>query len=186
MIRFLSGKVQGKDADNVTILVGGVGYLVNVSGRTLAKLPLDTDAALHTYTHVRDDCLDLYGFLTKEELELFKQLITVSGIGPKTALGVMDKGVKGIKDAIAKADVKFFTGVPRLGQKNAQKIIIDLKNKLGGMADLDLTGGEDDEVVQALLAMGYSRSEAVAVTKNLPKEGKVEERVRLALKNTGK
>src|SRR3989344_9038291 len=128
MISLLKGQLHHKNSDSLTILVGGVGYLVAVTPSTLAKISLEETLELNIYTHVREDALDLYGFTNAEELKMFKSLIGVSGIGPKTALLVIDRGVEQVKLAIIKADENFFTLVPRLGKKNAQKIIIELKS----------------------------------------------------------
>lgn len=182
MISYLKGTVHHKDPDSMTLLVGGVGYLVNVTKNTINKA--SSDLELHVHTHVREDALDLYGFTSHEELVLFKLLINVSGIGPKTALLVIDRGVKEVKQAIVSADEGFFTLVPRLGKKNAQKIIIELKTKLGGMVDLDLseTTGTSD-VVDALLAMGFSKMEAIEAVRKIPAEvTTLEEKVKWALK----
>ena len=141
------------------------------------------------YTHVREDTLDLYGFSTKDELELFKLTLTVSGIGPKTALLVVDKGVGKVEQAIKNADTDFFTTVPRLGHKNAQKIIIELKNKLGGLKELDLTSenGESTQAIEALRNLGYTRQEATQAIGAVPaSEITLEQKITYALRNLGK
>lgn len=184
MIGYLSGNVLHKSTENLILLTNGVGYSVNVPTSLLATINKEDKLSLYIHTHVRDDCLDLYGFKTAEELSVFKLLLTVSGIGPKTALIVSNKGVNAILSAISKADVDFFTTVPRLGKKNAQKIIIDLKNKVGGVGELNLSEDsfENQEVISALIAMGYTQREAMDMTKNLSSEATVEEKIRLALR----
>jgi Holliday junction DNA helicase RuvA len=189
MISYLIGKVHHKNLDSLTLLVGGVGYLVFVSPSNLTRIMIGDEIELYIHTHVREDALDLYGFMTAEDLALFKLLLGVSGIGCKTALLVLDRGVENVKQAIIKADENFFTLVPRLGKKNAQKIIIELKSKLGSIAELDLTGvGElTGEVIDALLAMGYSRVEALAAVRKLPTTvTSLEDQVRYVLKQGGK
>jgi Holliday junction DNA helicase RuvA len=145
---------------------------------------------LFTHTYVREDLLELYGFTQPQDLKLFQYLISVSGVGCKTALTVFSVGSrKEIIHAIVSNDVSFFTSVPRLGKKNAQKIIIELKNKLGGETDLDLAdeGSDADEVVLALKSFGYTQSEARAALKSLNGKGETAgEKVRLALKQLGK
>jgi len=185
MISFLTGAIHHKDLDAVTILINGVGYKVVVTASVLNKLAVGDEVELYIHSHIRDDVFDLYGFLSKEELALFKLLISVSGVGPKTGMLVMDKGAASIRQAIVKADIGFFTLIPRLGKKNSQKIIIELKNKIGGAADLDLQGGsETNELVEALKAMGYSLSEAAAMIKNMPDDlEKLEEKIKWTLKN---
>lgn len=189
MISFLKGQVHNKNLNSLTLLVGGVGYLVVVPSGVLAKIALNDNLELYIHTHVKEDALDLYGFTNQEGLTLFKLLISVSGIGPKTALAVIDRGVDAVKQAIIKADESFFTLVPRLGKKNAQKLIIELKSKLGSLAELDLAGINEEvsDVVQALLSMGYSQTEAISAVHKLPPDIKtVEEQIRLVLKQNAK
>jgi Holliday junction DNA helicase RuvA len=185
MISFLTGIIHHKDLEAVTVLINGVGYKAAVTPSVLNKLNSGDQVELYIHAHIRDDVFDLYGFLSKEDLVLFKLLISVSGVGPKTGMLVMDKGAANIRQAIGKADTGFFTLVPRLGKKNAQRIIIELKNKIGTAKDLDLAGGsETNEVVEALKAMGYSFAEAAAMIKNMPDDlGKLEEKVKWSLKN---
>lgn len=188
MIGSLQGTVDYKDAACVIVSVGGVGYKVYVPMNVSSAMG-DT-IKLFTHTHVREDVLELYGFTDPADLKVFEYLIHVSGVGCKTALGVFSVGSrKEIIHAITSNDVAFFTAVPRLGKKNAQKIIIELKNKLGGQEDLDLSqdGAEANEVVVALKSFGFSSSEARAALKGLNGKGEsVGEKVRLALKYLGK
>lgn len=140
---------------------------------------------IRTHTYVREDALMLFGFATVEDLSIFELLLTVSGIGPKTALAVLDRGVDAIKRAIVASDVEFFMTVPRLGKKNAQKIIIELKSKLGSTADLDLTkeeGNEVKQIIDALISMGFDRKEAREAVTQLPADGTLEQKVKYALK----
>lgn len=188
MIGSLKGVIDYRENNFVIVDVNGVGYKVLVPANFSAAL--GEKVKLFTHTHVREDLLELYGFTTPADLKLFEYLISVSGVGCKTALGIFTVGQrKEIIHAITSNDVGFFTSVPRLGKKNAQKIIIELKNKLGGQEDLDLSqdGGDGDEVVAALKSFGFTPGEARAAIKSLAgKEGSVEEKVRLALKYLGK
>jgi len=191
MIGFLKGTIELLQRPFMMIDVNGVGYKVLVSESVYSKLSLGDKVKIFTYTHVREDALDLFGFLEAEDLGLFESLLTVSGIGPKTALNIFSFGErKDIIEAIIKGDVAFFTSVPRLGTKNAQKIIIELKNKMGSSADLDLTGKdllENAEVVQALKNFGFSVGEAQKAVREVKKIGiSTEEKIRLALKNLSK
>jgi Holliday junction DNA helicase RuvA len=191
MIGFLRGKLILLRRPFVIIDVHGVGYKVLVPESVYSKLTKEKEVRIFTYTHVREDALDLFGFLEAEDLQLFESLLTVSGIGPKTALNIFSFGErKDIIEAIIKGDVTFFTSVPRLGTKNAQKIIIELKNKMGAGQDLDLSGKdllENAEVVQALKNFGYSVSEAQKAVREVKKDGiSTEERIRLALKALGR
>jgi len=191
MIGLLKGKVELLKRPFVIIDVNGVGYKVLVPETIYTKLSLEEKVKIFTYTHVREDALELFGFLAIEDLSLFENLLTVSGIGPKTALNIFSFGErKEIIEAIIKGDVTFFTSVPRLGTKNAQKIIIELKNKMGSSSDLDLSGKdllENAEVVQALKNFGFSVAEAQKAVREIKQVGlSTEEKIRLALKNLGK
>jgi|SRR3989338_4165450 len=189
MIGFLSGTIHSKIAGQIILLTNGVGYLITIPQSYLNLLKLPGQAELFIYTHVREDTLDLYGFLSPDELELFKLVLTVSGIGPKTALLVIDKGTGKVEQAIKDADTDFFTTVPRLGHKNAQKIIIELKNKLGGSKELDLTSEneESSQAVEALRNLGYSRQEALQAIEAVPNSEKtLEQKISYALRALGK
>ncbi len=187
MIGYLEGKVISKLPGQIIIKTAGVGYLVNIPSSTNIKLNLNDPAEVFIHTHIREDAFDLYGFSNIEELDLFKLVMTVSGIGPKTALLVVDRGSENVEKAIKEANLDFFTGIPRLGRKNAQKIIIELKNKLGGSKELDLQENtqEFEEIVDALKSMGYSKNEAVKVVKELPKDISLEQKITQALKLLG-
>ncbi len=188
MIGFLSGSV--KDKYPTIIDVGGVGYLVHVPDRTSEHLTVNSSCQLYIHTHVREDALDLYGFATKEELRLFELLLTVSGVGPRTGLTILNRGVSEIEKAVRESDVEFFTMIPRLGRKNAQKIIIELKNKLGSVHDLDLKetdNGETKQVIEALLSMGFAKGEVAGTIKKLgATEISVEQKIRRALQLLGR
>ncbi len=187
MIGSLSGTIQEKYP--LIVSVGGVGYLVHVPQRLETQLQINATAQLYIHTHVREDALDLYGFETKEELRLFELLLTVSGIGPRTGLTIIDRGVPATQKAVTSGDVDFFTTIPRLGKKNAQKIIIELKNKLGSMGDLDLRdmdNGETKQILEVLLSMGFARIEAIDAIKKLgDKEISLEQKIRRALQILG-
>lgn len=187
MIGFLSGTV--KDKYPIIIDVAGVGYIVHVPDQTAEHLKINSLVQLYIHTHVREDALDLYGFLTKEELRLFELLLTVSGIGPRTGLTIMNRGVTEIEKAVRESDVEFFTMIPRLGKKNAQKIIIELKNKLGSVHELNLkesSDGETKQIVEALQSMGFARNEILIAIKKLDAtDVSVEQKIRRALQLLG-
>lgn len=189
MIGYVRGIITITRDQFVFVDVSGVGYKVFVSPSTLPKLPKDTEVTLYTYMHVKEDVLELFGFLNLSDITLFEQLIGISGIGPKTALGIFSLGEsKDIIQAIINADTSYFSGVPRLGKKNAQKIIIELKNKVGSTRTIDLSESEDsDEVITALQSIGFSQKEAYDAFRKVNGEGKsVEEKIKLALKYLGK
>ncbi len=190
MIGMVSGIVSLKDSPSLLVNVHGVGYRVFVSAPVFSQATLGEEVTLFTHTHVREDLLELYGFITQEDLKLFELLIGVSGIGCKTALGVFSIGDRaGILHAILDGDTTFFSAVPRLGKKNAQKLIIELKNKVGGGTDIDLTAadGEADDVVMALKSFGFAAQEIYAALRAVKADGQTtEEKVRLVLKYLGK
>ena len=191
MIGFLKGKVEFLDRPYLILDISRVGYRVLVPNEIFEKSKIGQSLKLFTFTYVREDALELFGFEALEDLKLFEQLITVSGIGPKTALSIFSFGDRdSIISAVAKADVDFFTSVPRLGRKNAQKIIIELKSKIGSLEELDLSGdgfSKNNEVIMALKGFGFSVKEAQDAIKNIDKKiESVEQKIRLALKYLGK
>jgi holliday junction DNA helicase RuvA len=189
MISYLEGTIKFKSITYLTLLVAGVGYKVFVPGNILSKTIIDQPASFFIHTHVKEDALNLYGFSSQDELLLFEMLLGVSGVGPKTALGIFaGNTINQIKEAIVKGDVSFFTAIPRLGTKNAQKIIIELRGKLGSLEEIDLTGdpNETKEIIDALKTFGFKTEEAKEALKEIKdKEGTVSEKIRQALKILG-
>ena len=187
MIGYLKGTLLARHDPYLLIDVNNVGYKVYAAQDILVSSHVGSTVTVYIHTHVREDLLELYGFSDEASLELFELLISVNGIGPKTAIHVFSLGKKeAILGAIRKADVDFFTGVARLGRKNAQKIIIELKNKLGAIEDLDLSEGESD-IITALTQFGFSSDEARKAVRSLGEKGKTpEEKIKLALKFLGK
>ncbi len=164
-------------------------YKVCASFPILQNKKIGDELTVFTYAHIREDAFDLYGFLDRKDLELFEMLLSVSGIGPKTAIGVFSIGTgSSIVSAIMTADVSFFSQVPRLGKKNAQKIIIELKAKVGGMGELDLSQGNDSgDIISALKSFGFLEKEAEQALMAVKEAGKTtEEKIKLALKYLGK
>ena len=191
MIGMLKGTLALRNDPYVIVDVHGVGYKVYITSQLFPSLTLGQELTVFTHTHVREDALELFGFPTAEDLKLFELLIDVNGIGPKTAVGVFAVGSRNeIVGAIAQANVDFFTGVPRLGKKNAQKIIIELKNKIGGKEELDLREETSDielETIAALEGIGFSEREARLALKAIEGKGTtVQEKVKFALKQLGK
>jgi holliday junction DNA helicase RuvA len=191
MIGYLKGEVLIKDLNYLILDVKGVGYKVLGSRDVLVKAHKGSLLELFIYTHVREDNISLFGFLNLQDLKLFENLIGVSGVGPKTAMNIFSVGDRSqIVSAIMTADTTFFKGVPRLGQKNAQKIIIELKNKFGSTAELDLNGEDilgNDEAASALRNFGFTNKEIHEAIRSVKKDGqKVTETIKLALKHLGK
>ncbi len=191
MIASLKGIVSLIDAPHIIVDVSGVGYKVLVPSGVLAGIVIGETMRLSIYTHVREDALDLFGFLHPQDLKVFEKLISVSGIGPKTAMGVFALGThEDITKAVIGGDDAFFSGVPRLGRKNAQKIIIELKGKLNLDTEImnkDGSIGHTSEITQALQHFGFTQKEAHVALQNIKTEGKTtEEQIKLALKYLGK
>jgi holliday junction DNA helicase RuvA len=191
MIGHLNGEVIFKEVNYIILDVKGVGYKVLGSRDVLEKAHKGSPLALFIYTHVREDNISLFGFLEAQDIKLFENLIGVSGVGPKTAMNIFSIGNRNqIVSAIITADTSFFKGVPRLGQKNAQKIIIELKNKFGSTTDLDLSGDGmtgSEEIVTALKGFGFTSREIHDAVRNVKKDGqKMTETIKLALKYLGK
>lgn len=192
MIGSIRGQVTHRRDPYILIEAYGVGYKVLAAASVLTQLQtIGQDMHLFIYSHIREDAFDLYGFLENEDLALFEQLLGVSGIGPKTAMHIFSFGSRlQIVSAIAAEDVEFFTNVPRLGRKNAQKIIIELRGKITDSQASFLNGNianEDTEVAEALKGFGFSIKEAQEALRMVAPEGKsVSEKIRLCLKYLGK
>lgn len=187
MIVRLSGTVWSIGQDQVTIRVGGVGLQVHVPANVLAQLdgtgqPVD----LFTHLHVRENDLTLYGFLTEDELALFRLLLSVSGVGPKVALAVLGTvSPEALRQAVVQEEPALLSRVPGIGPKTAKAIIFHLKDKIipSGAAAVPLLSDADTEVIAALTALGFSLVEAQTALQSLPRDEElpVEERVRRAL-----
>jgi len=161
MIGFLSGILKSIKNGQTLIDVNGVGYQVNVG--SLQAIELQDKIELYIHTHVREDAITLFGFKDEDGLSLFEKLISVNGVGPKSALAIVNSSpIETIKKAIEAANLNFFTAIPGIGKKGAQKIIIELKSKLGKEFDLkDLDGNPD--LKKALIQLGFKNSEILAV-----------------------
>ncbi|HJU57772.1 MAG TPA: Holliday junction branch migration protein RuvA [Actinomycetota bacterium] len=184
MISFLEGDVAERSAGRVVISVGGVGYDVLVPASTLSRLPaVGRPGRVHTRMIVRDDAIVLYGFATADERELFDLLVTVSGIGPKVALSFLSVlSPQALRRAVASGDVASLTVVPGVGKKVAQRVALDLKDKLGG-DEIVIIDGPLADVREALLALGLSPQEASEAIIGLSPNGdrSVEDLLREAL-----
>jgi Holliday junction DNA helicase RuvA len=188
MIASLEGTLAAINSDHVVLVVGGVGYKVFVPANTLSASTGDP-LFLHTLMIVREDAITLYGFATTAEREAFERLISVSGVGPKIALGILGSmSLERLFYAVGSGQVDAFSRVPGVGKKTAEKIIFELKDKLKGADGLipAASGGSSDinkDVFEALLGFGYSASEAQAALKSIPADALdvFEERIRLAL-----
>ena len=192
MIGKLTGTWGGSEDGMGLIEVGGVGYAVRVPFHTLATLP-GTDLSLYIHTSVREDALDLFGFATKEELSFFRQLTSVSGVGPKTALGVLNvSDIKSLKRSIASGDAAALTKVFGIGKKSAERIVVELRDKFSleqaqKPIEADGLSGDDGEVIEALMALGYRAEESRQALRAIGRDGagNIKERLGAALRRLG-
>ena len=202
MIASVKGKLEGVTAESVIIDVNGLGVEAIVPTTVINRLPkIDDNVRLYTYLHVREDAMQLYGFLEKEDLDFFKLLITVNGIGPKAAIAILSSMPTDILTfAIISEDTKTIEKAQGIGAKTAKKLVLELKDKVGIIKIPKNTGSENydnnvltiginseikDEAVQVLTALGYSQTEAVKAISTVEISEKMtsEELVKLALKN---
>lgn len=185
MISFLEGKIILKKDKFIILEVNNVGYKVFLSRQTLLKLPeIGADIKLFTFQNVREDALDLYGFLNYNELEFFEILNDIRGIGPKAALEISVVGpLEKIKDKILQQDENIFAGIPGIGQKRAMSIILELTGKIKMLGQKTSSA---DESENALVQLGFSKQQAKNALGQISSEIKnPEERIRLALKILG-
>ncbi len=189
MIASIQGTIAATHKDYVVITVGGIGYQVFVPYSTMERINGSGETFLHTLLIVREDALTLYGFATVTEREVFEKLITVSGVGPRSALAILSTlTIDNLRNAVLNERAEFLTRVPGIGKKTAQKIVIELKDKLGAgleTAPVDMFDDVNSDVLDALVALGYSIVEAQTAIQSLPMDAprNVEERVRLALQH---
>jgi Holliday junction DNA helicase RuvA len=185
MIGSISGTVRLKDLSFLIVDVAGVGYKVFVPADTTLEAVVGETIFLWTHLAVRENALDLYGFIDRDTLSLFELLITISGIGPKTALGILNvASVEMLRQAVATEDTSYLTKVSGIGKKNAEKIVLELKDKLVTTAsDMDTSMKGAGDVMEALLALGYNERDVRDTIKKLPKElSTASEKVKAALK----
>ncbi len=183
MIAYLKGEIADITEDNLVLDVNNIGYNVKISTSVANMLPgIGNDIKIYTYTLVKEDAFQLYGFLTKDDLEIFKKVITVNGIGPKGALAILSvMSADDLRFAIIAGDAKAISKAPGIGTKTAERIILDLKDKVSiedvfdgamsgkGNNDVanDTMNGDKNEAIEALVALGYSASDALQAIKKV-------------------
>jgi len=187
MIAYLSGKIKFKGANFAVVENQGIGYKVYVGLKFLSDNQVSAEVELFIHEHVREDADDLYGFGTPADLDLFEKLITVSGIGPKTAVNLFTTlNSDDIRSAIINQDAARLKA-PGIGAKTAERIILDLKNKVSGLVGVDVKSrsqmSDDADTLEALISLGYSSYQAKDALSQVPKDVKdMSERVKMALK----
>ncbi|EKD47980.1 MAG: Holliday junction DNA helicase RuvA [uncultured bacterium] len=165
MLAYIEGKIQHKSDKTLIINVNGVGYLVSVTEGTFLNSQENSQISLFLHTQVREDAISLYGFADINELNFFKKLISVSGIGPKTGMEIMNADIFKIKSAIINGDVATISGIKGIGNKTAERLVLELKNKI----EPDFNGAQrnhgqiareiDQDAVEALMRLGYSQGQ---------------------------
>ena len=192
MIAHIEGKVVEKFAGAVIIDVGGVGYEVMVSAQDFESVNLEEKRKFFTYHQVRENAEELYGFSSLAGKKIFELLISVQGVGPKAGIAIMSLAeAEEVRNAIANGDVAFISKASGVGKKSAERVIVDLRDKVGIPSKYGATEvkygvkakEEPDEALDALIALGFPLKEATAALEKVDADLSVEERVRLALKN---
>lgn len=194
MIDFLKGNIEYKAGSYIVMDVHDIGYAVFVNENYFSKLKEGDAVKLYVYQHIRENVSDLYGFFDRDGLDLFKLLLTVSGVGPKSALSILSKvDISDIRQAIADNNPDFLIKEKRISKKTAERIVIDLKNKIN-MENLKSVNDtsflqpdfndDDAQAKDALIRLGYSNIEAINILKKMPFEIKdAGEKIKWALKN---
>lgn len=193
MIDIVKGTAILKELSSVTIMVGGVGFLVNVSSRENEEIRLNEDITLFTKMVVREDDISIYGFLSKRERAIFELLTTVSGIGPRVAMGILGMyGEEELRKYILSSDVKSLTKAPGVGKKTAERMILELKDKIvkifgDYIPDVkeNITVASDD-AIDALVGLGFSAIEAKNALSNVDPNLSIDDKIKFALKNIGR
>jgi Holliday junction DNA helicase RuvA len=186
MIGSIRGKITLKSEKFILVEANGVGYKISVSPDTLSKIQNKSDEVfLFVHTHVREDSFDLYGFLTEEELGFFEMLLNVSGIGPRSALAILGiASIETLRKAIGTGDVSYLTKISGIGKKTAEKIVIELRDKMG--SEQSGTSLKDElDALEALKSLGYSQNESREALKKVSSDLDTNKKIREALKILG-
>lgn len=188
MISQITGKIILKTEKYLIIDTNNIGYKVFSTNTLLSQSRLEAEVKVWTYLAVRENALDLYGFAGKDELDFFELLITISGVGPKTALGILNVATVGsLRKAISSGETAHLTKVSGLGKKMADKIVLELKGKLGTYEEMEMGLKEEIDALEALKSLGYSHKEGREALKEIDANLRTtSERVKAALKHLGK
>lgn len=192
MIAYITGTILAKNDNSLILKTSDLGYKVFVSKKVLYENQVNDSLELFTYEHIREDLRDLFGFVDLADLQLFEKLISVSGVGPKTALGLFSEtSGTDIKSAIIHGDSAILKKVAGIGAKTAERVVLELKNKLDGVVGVNIKSkdelSQDSDALEALTSLGYQPAQArEALKKVSPEIIKIEDRVKQALKYLGK
>lgn len=185
MIAYLKGKILKKTGKEIILETSNIGYLIHLPINLLAEIVEGSVQAFFIHTHVREDMLDLYGFNSFEDLSFFKTLLGISGIGPKVGLDILSVPSEKIKTAILNEDLLAIQKIKGVGPKSAKRIILELKGKLVSDNDERKSGGINNDVIDALIKLGYQKHQILRVLNNLPEETKeAEEIITYFIKNS--
>lgn len=171
MIAYIEGEIIKKSNKSIVIKCGNIGYLIYVNDNVISEHEENDEIKLHLNTVLRDADISVYGFLTNEELEMFKMLITVSGVGPKSALELLNNPVSSLKYAISKKETAILVNTPGIGKKTAERIIIDLSGKIKDSEKPEnyiKSQDINEEALQALINLGYRKHQIINILKNKP------------------
>jgi len=193
MIATINGKITEKIGDLLVIEASGVGYGLNVTIEDFGSVSLGDQTKFYIYDHIRENSHDLFGFAKLETKNLFEQLLSVNGVGPKMALSILNVGnSKDVRAAIATGNTALISKASGVGKRLAERVVVDLKDKVGLVAS-DLSGTDiltssnyvvSDEATQALMSLGYNQNDAVGALKDIDESLPVEQRIKLALKGS--
>lgn len=175
MIGYLQGTIQKKLTKSIILNTGNVGYVVNMPAPLFEKTKEGKHLELYIFTKVREDDISLYGFTKIEELEFFKTMLNVNGVGPKTALEILSQDMDKTKAAILSNNILYLSKIPGIGKKTAERIIVELKNKLDWVDSMRLHANleenqTNEEAIDALLGLGYQRFEIIKLLQKMPGE----------------
>ncbi len=190
MIATLTGKVSEQINETIVLNVHGVGYGLLVSADDWGKLSVGTEATVYIYEHIREQSHDLFGFISRNTKELFEKLLSVNGVGPKMALAILSVGsMQDVQQAISSGDVKLLQSAPGVGKKVAERVVVDLKDKVGLISSTSATAfliqpsyTKLDDAHEALLALGYSLQDAAQALESVDSSLPLDEKIRQALK----
>ncbi len=191
MIAYISGDILSHHITSVVVLTQGIGYRVFCTTKTLSNVGVGQSIELYTYHHVKEDSQQLFGFMSREELAMFEQLITISGVGPKSGLAILSAAsLKDIEQAVLSGDPKILTKVSGIGKKIAERIVLELKGKLGSVSSLSevtASSSADVDVIEALEQLGYSLAQAREVVASLDStHSTVDEKLKESLRRLGR
>jgi Holliday junction DNA helicase RuvA len=193
MIASLTGQLRSRDTEGIVLDVGGVGYRVAMPARSLDRLDGSREVFVFTYLHVREDVMCLYGFMDTDERDFFELLKGVSGVGPKVAIGILSAyGPADLRRALLNRDIAVFQSISGIGKKTAERLVLELKDKVGDLGEAGPAGteaavgnGSYQLAREALVSLGYNFAEAEAALAGADPDTDVEELVRGALKKIG-